>query len=714
MAVYYLYLALGENQAYCGFTHDPYLDSAFLAGRGYTRLIVASQPLPIDLAVAMASDLREKTGAYNLRASPHLSSLTYNDPLFRVSRPALGPLSFIRFIASSLTRRGQEEAFGKGKSHWDLSKTKRSWLRLIRRHFRRQGLDRWREIEFREIEAEQRLIGGMSVEVLELLEAIGRLIEGRVLSYDEVRSLLEQWGVVSPYPLRDLLQAGALAGKLRIWPGIISPLPDYHVCCRCGERQQFDKIECPLCGRSSCVACLACRSLGEVRSCRELYYGSLQEFPKVREVFPGLKPRLEFQLTRAQAEAAAEFKRYVDNWLNSYFAAGGQQAPSREQPESRVRGQEVIAAPQSPGFSLTGFSQEMSQAGEANWCLIWAVCGAGKTEIAFEGLALAIGAGLRAVFAVPRRDVVVEVAERAKAAFPEIVITALYGGAKQPEALGPLVVATTHQLIRFNSYFDIVILDEADAFPYAGSAMLHRALQRAVKSGGLKVFMTATPAPSMLQAARRGRVHLITVPVRHHGYPVPVPKVILCRRHLVPEHWGSRTSRDGPPILELPQEFWLKLKYSVAAGSRVFVFVPRIWLVEAVAGEIAACSHLSSVPVFATHSRDPKRDEQRELFGRTAPSVMVTTSVLERGITVPKADVIVLYAHDDLYDARTLIQMAGRSGRAASYPIGSVYFLAAANTRSIQWAIDSLEEINADARQRGLLAAGSEAENCQT
>ena len=53
---------------------------------------------------------------------------------------------------------------------------------------------------------------------------------------------------------------------------------------------------------------------------------------------------------------------------------------------------------------------------------------------------------------------------------------------------------------------------------------------------------------------------------------------------------------------------------------------------------------------------------------------MVTTSVLERGITVPKADVIVLYAHDDLYDARTLIQMAGRSGRAASHPIGSVYF----------------------------------------
>ncbi|NLA58317.1 MAG: hypothetical protein GX855_05395 [Firmicutes bacterium] len=223
--------------------------------------------------------------------------------------------------------------------------------------------------------------------------------------------------------------------------------------------------------------------------------------------------------------------------------------------------------------------------------------------------------------------------------------------------------------------------------------------------------MTATPHPALLQAARGGKAHMITVPVRHHGHPVPVPQVILCRHHLVPElrdsHTGSHTNRHSSriktPAVHLPEEFWLKLKESLAAGKRVFVFVPRIWLVEAVAGEIAACSELSPIPVFATHSRDPRRDEQRELFVKTAPSVMVTTSVLERGITVPKADVIVLYAHDDLYDARTLIQMAGRSGRSASHPIGSVYFLAAANTKSIQWAVASLKEINAVARARGLL-----------
>ena len=108
--------------------------------------------------------------------------------------------------------------------------------------------------------------------------------------------------------------------------------------------------------------------------------------------------------------------------------------------------------------------------------------------------------------------------------------------------------------------------------------MLHRALQRAVKSGGLKVFMTATPAPSMLQAARRGGVHLITVPVRHHGYPVPVPKVILCRRHLVPEHWEVVPAGMGRRYLNFPG---ILAKTQIQRCSqRVFVFVPRIWLVR--------------------------------------------------------------------------------------------------------------------------------------
>ncbi|NLA58316.1 MAG: hypothetical protein GX855_05390 [Firmicutes bacterium] len=472
MTAYYLYLALGENQPYIGFTHDPCLDSTLLGGMGCTRLFAASQPLPIDLAAVAAWHLWEKTGAYHPAASssrlignPPTASRSRHSPprleLPRLTFPA-NPRSLVEFLASSWTPRG-ERALRRPRGHRDQVQGARSWLRHIRRHFRRRGLGNWREIDFEEITIESRLAADIPSE---LLEEVGRLIEGRVLSYDEVRSLLEQRHVISPYPLRDLLQACALAGKLEIWPGVISPLEGYHICCRCGERQQLETIDCPLCGRSGCVICLACRSLGEIRSCRELYYGSLQENSNSRRVFPGLTPQLEFRLTRAQAEAAAEFKGYVATWLNDYLPKDPRQTTGTQQ----------------SGLTLPHLFRKMSH--DATSCLIWAVCGAGKTEIAFEGLALAIAAGLKAVFAVPRRDVVLEVAKRAQAAFPELSVTALYGGAKH-EPVGPLVVATTHQLIRFHSCFDLAILDEADAFPYAGSAMLHRALQRAVKPGGL-------------------------------------------------------------------------------------------------------------------------------------------------------------------------------------------------------------------------------------
>ena len=216
----------------------------------------------------------------------------------------------------------------------------------------------------------------------------------------------------------------------------------------------------------------------------------------------------------------------------------------------------------------------------------------------------------------------------------------------------------------------------------------------------------------MLQEARRGAMGLITVPVRHHGHPVPIPELLIDRCHLIPNYPGERSSSTGKTRFQLPPGFWIRLQESLQAGNRVFVFVPRVWLVSEIVKVIATRlmgddgerdGGLFGPTVLGTHSRDTRRDEKRSIFQDKAPAVMVTTSVLERGITVPRADVIVLYAHDPLYDARTLMQMAGRSGRAVSYPHGRVYFIAAASTQAIQWAISSLKETNATAKERGLL-----------
>ena len=129
---------------------------------------------------------------------------------------------------------------------------------------RRQGLEHWREIEFREIEAEQGLTGGMSVEVLELLEAIGRLIEGRVLSYDEVRSPPRAVGCCQSLSAAGSSPGMCLGRKLRIWPGL------FHLCrtitsaAGAGEGSSLSKLTVPCAEDLAALPCLA-RSLGEIR-----------------------------------------------------------------------------------------------------------------------------------------------------------------------------------------------------------------------------------------------------------------------------------------------------------------------------------------------------------------------------------------------------------------------------------------------------------------
>ena len=65
--------------------------------------------------------------------------------------------------------------------------------------------------------------------------------------------------------------------------------------------------------------------------------------------------------------------------------------------------------------------------------LVWAVCGAGKTEIIFRGLEKAFAKGWRVLLATPRTDVVKELEPRFQQAFPSIRMAALYGGSEHKD-----------------------------------------------------------------------------------------------------------------------------------------------------------------------------------------------------------------------------------------------------------------------------------------
>jgi competence protein ComFA len=53
--------------------------------------------------------------------------------------------------------------------------------------------------------------------------------------------------------------------------------------------------------------------------------------------------------------------------------------------------------------------------------------------------------------------------------------------------------------------------------------------------------------------------------------------------------------------------------------------------------------------------------------------ILVTTTILERGITVKKADVHIFHADARVFTSTALIQMAGRAGRSAADANAHVY-----------------------------------------
>ncbi len=67
--------------------------------------------------------------------------------------------------------------------------------------------------------------------------------------------------------------------------------------------------------------------------------------------------------------------------------------------------------------------------------------------------------------------------------------------------------------------------------------------------------------------------------------------------------------------------------------------------------------------------------------------------------------VIVLYAGHELYDVRTLVQMAGRVGRTAQCPGGRAVFVAPKETQAMAQAQDWIREQNSLARKGGFLHA---------
>jgi competence protein ComFA len=107
--------------------------------------------------------------------------------------------------------------------------------------------------------------------------------------------------------------------------------------------------------------------------------------------------------------------------------------------------------------------------------LVYAICGAGKTELVLETIQHALEHKKKVGIAVARRQVVLQLYERLSKIFSSIKVVAVCEGFTD-DCEGHLIISTTHQLFRFHKMFDILILDEPDAFPFSQDETLYKAL----------------------------------------------------------------------------------------------------------------------------------------------------------------------------------------------------------------------------------------------
>src|SRR5690606_13583805 len=95
-----------------------------------------------------------------------------------------------------------------------------------------------------------------------------------------------------------------------------------------------------------------------------------------------------------------------------------------------------------------------------------------------------------------------------------------------------------------------------------------------------------------------------------------------------------------------------------------------------------------------TSAEDDERDAKVQKFRERDIDVLVTTSILERGVTIKKSDICIIDAHQRAFSRTAIVQMAGRAGRAIEDPNGFVYLLGLERTTEIKGAIKEISAMN--------------------
>ena len=408
-------------------------------------------------------------------------------------------------------------------------------------------------------------------------------------------------------------------------------------CHFCGNTDplEFAKGPCLNCEGGECWYCLKCIGMGKVKACSVVIATPEEEQP-----FP------------KRDEGLAHYKHIL----------------SSKQEKLSLECLDVV--------KQTGFREH----------LLWAVTGSGKTEMIFASIEWMLQQGKRVAIAAPRIDVCVELAPRLKEAFPTVEQNVLHSQSEEGYKRVPLTIATTHQMLRFYRAFDLVVIDETDSFPYRDNELLIRAVHRAVKEDGCLLYLTATPSQTLEKRIKRKELSVSLLPERYHKKPLVVPTMT---------YTGDLEKRLRKKKVPKPLQHFIE--DHVRVGKRFLLFVPRITLLNPI--EVALRRQFPNAKFETVSSKEPYRQERIEQMRAGEVDFLVTTTILERGVTFPGVDVCVVNAHEEEFSREVLVQIAGRVGRTAECPTGEVVYFHNGKTKAMVQAVREIEDLNQQALQ---------------
>jgi len=282
--------------------------------------------------------------------------------------------------------------------------------------------------------------------------------------------------------------------------------------------------------------------------------------------------------------------------------------------------------------------------------------GSGKTVVAIAAILLAVEAGYQAAFMAPTQIL----AEQHYSVLrrwlePLGVRMALRTGARQEESFLPLaagdenadVIIGTHALLYENVSFSklgLVVIDEQHKFGVAQRARL-----TAREPAPDALVMTATPIPRTLTMTVYGDLDVSII----DEMPLNRGKIVTA-------------VRDDSSLGEVLSF----LRSQLEAGRQLYVIYPLIDESDKLDVKAAAAEYelwrerLHPYPCELLHGRIPAVEKQdfMERFRRGQSNALISTTVIEVGVDVPNAAVI-LIENAERFGLAQLHQLRGRIGR---------------------------------------------------